>query len=226
MHYFFVLLFVLFLGILITVKMPADSKAADTWNNARTGVHETKEGIPMVLSREEIAKKLKQLAESKPPKDLRVGAMCYKMALPPLRAEYVCPLCGEKTLYAVPEEEKSNYGKGSYKTVEAILKELPGCRRTVKLLKDFHVELLESQFCRKCTPNTDTPQLGLSIKYKNSDKAHAVWDITSNDCNLLYEFFTGKNKHKTFNDSEVPLKDYTGRLHELLGIAQKGKQGK
>ena len=32
-----------------------------------------------------------------------MGAMCYDMCMPPPVTEYVCPVCGEKTLYPVPE---------------------------------------------------------------------------------------------------------------------------
>jgi hypothetical protein len=55
--------------------------------------------VKALLPRDLIAK-LDELAEQPGPKDLKRGAMCYSIAPPPNREEYICPKCGERTLYA------------------------------------------------------------------------------------------------------------------------------
>lgn len=44
----------------------------------------------------DIDKLLKRLAEKPVPAELNFGAMCYKMAMPPDRAEYVCSVLRDK----------------------------------------------------------------------------------------------------------------------------------
>ena len=56
--------------------------------------------------REEMQRRLAALAQSKPPRDLSPGAMCYRMAGPPEVAEYRCPACGAKTWYALGPKPK------------------------------------------------------------------------------------------------------------------------
>jgi hypothetical protein len=54
--------------------------------------------------REELRRRLEELARSEPPLDLSSGAMCYSVAAPSEVVEYLCPVCGQKTLYALGNE--------------------------------------------------------------------------------------------------------------------------
>ena len=94
------------------------------------------------LNRTEIQKKLQKLSETPPPKDLKPGACCYEMAAPPDRAEYVCPKCGEKTLYS---KEQAWF----------VEQDVPNARRGMVELQKVAkrgVALDESQFCRHWRP--------------------------------------------------------------------------
>ena len=159
-------------------------------------------------SRSDIMKRLKELAKSPAPKNLQMGAMCYEMASPPERVEYVCPVCGSKTLYPNPGNSEILYFIGL---------ELVACRQKAKKITKVKIVLDESQFCRKCKPDVKLPQLCLTIHYPDQTK-HSVCKISEEDLDLISEFFAGSDKHKLDNDAEIPLKDYIKRLEELLGI--------
>ena len=73
-----------------------------------------------ILTRLELENRLKKLAESEPPKELFMGAMCYDMAAPPARVEYVCPDCGEKTFYVQDYENKVKPKKKTASGGEAV----------------------------------------------------------------------------------------------------------
>jgi hypothetical protein len=160
-------------------------------------------------SRAEIEARLKVLARGPAPTELSMGAMCYEMAAPPLRAEYVCPHCGEKTLYA--------YGDEQYPAVSAVDSDLPGCRRLLPDVKGLTVTLDESAFCHTCSPEITDPRLVLVVTYPDGTSQRTE-GVTPEDVQLLVEFTSGRDKHSGAQDGELPLKDYLPRLEKLLGV--------
>ncbi len=195
------------LGWLNTEKtriMPAQSgKLSEVDHHLRTVT--PPDSIHGKYSREEIKKKLKKLVNSPAPVNLQPGAMCYDMAGPPPTAEYICPKCGEKTLY-------------TDNTTYLLQYELTSCRSAVAGMKGLGITLDESQFCRKCRPEIETPGLCIEISYYGEEKPHQCCNISSGDLDILGEFIHGSKKHTSFNDAEYPLKDYAGRLEEMLGV--------
>jgi hypothetical protein len=174
------------------------------------------------MDRETLARKLRELASRPPPKDLEtVVAMCYKMAAPPETAEYVCPVCHEKTLYGLPSTGAKDLNAGTSRAVWVLERELDSCRRLVKEIKGLAVELDESQFCRKCSPNVKEPALGLVVRYSGQKTAYRVWGVTADDLLLLNEFLSGKDRHAGGRDEQTPMKSHLERLEELLGVKLK-----
>jgi predicted RNA-binding Zn-ribbon protein involved in translation (DUF1610 family) len=157
------------------------------------------------LKRSYIKEKLNALAESPDIKDLKIGAMCYAAMAERDSAEYVCPKCGEKTLYV---EQKGWY----------VSRELRQCRTNASLITEIELKLDESQFCKKCSPGIEKPILCMDYKFADDTKSTKVCDISSNDLQIIKEFLQGKEKHKTFNDGEEPMKQFVPRLSELLGV--------
>jgi hypothetical protein len=162
------------------------------------------------LSRDETKARLKKLSESPPPKDLKMGAECYKVAMPPDRAEYLCPVCGERTLFV---SEKGRNADAAF-----ITRELPDCRRLIKEIKGLDVELDESQFCKKCSPSAKNPSLILIVRYRGQNAPFKCAHIDRDDLVLLREFAEGKDRHRDSYDFETPLKEHIKRLNELLGV--------
>src|SRR5512137_2277649 len=86
--------------------------------------------------------KLLARVERSPEPDPTMGAMCYDMAGPPSVAEYVCPVCGEKTVYSDDNTWFLSY-------------ELPTARLLLEQAASasgLDVALDESQFCSSCSP--------------------------------------------------------------------------
>lgn len=159
------------------------------------------------LTREEIARRLKTLSASEPPKNLSMGAMCYAPRIyNPQKAEYVCPKCGAKTLY--PER------------MEQLIIDIPKCRRYVKEIRQIALQLDESQFCKKCSPSVKSPSLVLVVSYPGEKKTYRHAGVNSNDLLLIQEFLEGKAVHKGERDSETSLKSNMERIQLLLGIKE------
>ena len=170
------------------------------------------------VKRADIQQSLQKLAASKPPEVNKMGAMCYEMSGPPETAQYVCPKCGEKTLYKLGKDEdaRKNYAVNNF-----IEYELDSCRRAAKSIKGINLTLDESQFCKKCSPDVKSPKLAIVINYEGEKEPHRVEGITCNDLQLIAEFLSGADVHVSDNDAETPLKNYTKRLSELLGVEVK-----
>lgn len=159
------------------------------------------------ISRADIQQKLQKLWATPTPKELKPGATCYMVALPPKRAEYVCPTCGEKTLYT----------DAATRTVDW---DLQTARRTLtglQKLAEQSISLDESQFCRKCSPDVKVPKLVLRINYE-AGQPHTFVGVIPTDLQLLEEFFAGKLVHDTGPHGETPLRNQIPRIQELLGV--------
>jgi hypothetical protein len=166
------------------------------------------------LEREEIKQLLRNLPASADWELDKIGAMCYKSAGPPKRAEYSCPTCGAKTLYIL---EKDN---DSYKLTIFLKWGLDQSRRLISEIKGIQVELDERQFCKKCSPNVKSPELALNIKLPGETDSHHV-KITEEDIKLLIEFTQGEITHeyRSWFEGETMLKMHKNDLERLLGIS-------
>ncbi len=164
-------------------------------------------GEVAALDREAVRALLKKAADAPAPAAPKMGAMCYAPRAPVMRADYVCPKCGERTLY----------GEGMAMLVQ---EHLPACRRELAELKKVAgdaVTLDESQFCRKCSPEVKDPRLVLTVTFQDGKKS-SVQGASAMDIRLLGELLGGKTVHRSENDGESALKEHLPRLQELLGV--------
>jgi hypothetical protein len=161
-----------------------------------------------VLDREAIRALLRRVAEAQPPKNLSMGAMCYSIAPPPQRADYLCPTCGGRTLYE----------KGLARLVEWELQEARREFEELKKVTGTAISFDESQFCRECKPDVRRPQLVLKVTYQDGRQV-TVSPVEPGDLRLLREFLSGKLVCTTGNDGEIPMKNVIPRLEELLGVS-------
>jgi hypothetical protein len=153
--------------------------------------------------RDDIRQRLQKLTDSKAPKIRKVYAMCYATLISKENFEYVCPKCGEKTVF--------EYGFG-------FAKELEACRRAVKTIKKLKIELDESQFCRKCSPDVKEPYLVLLVYYKGEEEPYRAKGIGLSDIVLIKEFLSGSRKHVDVYGRVTPLKKYSKNLSRILGV--------
>ncbi|HOO20587.1 MAG TPA: hypothetical protein PLJ99_00180 [Kiritimatiellia bacterium] len=153
--------------------------------------------------------------EARPAPEQKMGAMCYDMCMPPPVTEYVCPVCGEKTLYPVPENQWSTP-----------LNRLEGLRRLQAEAqveagkRGASVELDEQAFCRKCRPMAvDEPASVLVVRLPDGRETRTVV-FTEDDLRVLRDFFAGRDVKVGSQDDETPLKRSLPRLRSLLGMAE------
>lgn len=169
------------------------------------------------FSRTDIQQQLAMIAESPPPKNLAMGAMCYDIAGPPPRIDYVCPDCGEKTLYALDSSADEQTRQRHWKSAWT-LGELESLRRLTRQINALNIALDESQFCSHCTSDVKDPRLGLVIRYHDRPEPHRVWEVNWTDLAMIKAATEFKLKYKGQQDNEVALKENLPRLEELLGV--------
>ncbi|MFH0896112.1 MAG: hypothetical protein V2A54_16895 [Bacteroidota bacterium] len=160
-----------------------------------------------LLTKTELIQKLKILSVTPIKSNLNEGAMCYKTAGPPRTIDYICPVCGHKTVYA---DDKTHF----------LYRDLDRCRLRVKNIKGISATLDESQFCHKCSKEVvKDPALCLNIKIRDVSETHKTCGISDTDIDLLVEFLQGNTVHLSSTDSEIPLQNSISRIEELLGIS-------
>jgi hypothetical protein len=160
------------------------------------------------LTMEQVNGLLARLQLQEPPEPV-MGAMCYEAMAYPAVAEYICPVCGEKTIY---EDYSTPF----------IEWELQGCRRMVESineLTEFQVTLDETMFCSHCTPDREGDPV-LLLRVASTDSTEIVNSVTVHDLRLLESFLQGRLYYLTENDGQMPLRDYEDRLRELLGVPE------
>lgn len=199
-------------GVSALIIVSAVAGIARNRSSLETKPVSTKSGIGLYsirsLSRSEINLLLSRLENEKPPEAV-MGAMCYGPMMLPATAEYICPSCGEKTVY------DSSFAS-------FIEWELAGCRRmadNINLNTDFDVVLDESLFCDFCSQEAaETPVL--LLKVINEDGVEVANRITIRDLRMLESFLEGNLYYSTSNDSQRPLQDYADRMRILLGLEE------
>ena len=139
-----------------------------------------------------------------------MGAMCYDMAMPPDRVEYVCPSCGAKTLYATREA-------GALVDWSAPVLAIQTYRTYVHRLAQLGiaVRLDESCLCSACKKESAKAP-AIEVLYKGKKTRNDLRDV--NDLRKLLAFVEGKLVWKGEQDDEHPLKPELPRLRQLLGF--------
>jgi len=159
------------------------------------------------LSMSEINTLLARLERTEQPEPV-MGAMCYEAMAYPDVAEYICPECGEKTIYS---DSRTAF----------IEWELQGCRRmvdSINALTEFNVSLDETLLCDFCSESIEDEPAVL-LRVSSSDSTETVNSVSVLDLRMLESFLQGNLFYTTFNDGEEPLQDYSGRIRELLGVS-------
>lgn len=160
------------------------------------------------LSTSQINLLLARLEKEEPPGPV-IGAMCYDPASAPLVAEYVCPVCGEKTVY---EDHHTEFVEW----------ELQGARRLAESINgntEFTVQLDETLFCGYCSSETDADP-SLLLRVVHSDGEVVLNRISLDDLRKLESFLQGRLYWITYYDEHKPLQDEIERLQTLLGIEE------
>ena len=173
-----------------------------------TSSHSTKD-----VTQERIDRLLAEVAEKPAPDEVVSFAMCYESFSLPERIEYVCPICGAKTIHvkeAAEAEWKGRYHRKKLKEVRKL---------------GLNVTLDERAFCDSCRKKTDIHDgvLGFYVNVTVNGKVARTL-VDELDWQRLIAFLEGKDTW-TYQDWEggsdytKPLKPELPRIRELLGTA-------
>ena len=163
------------------------------------------------MTRDEIKRRLKELEEQEPPAFRPITAMCYFIAGPPLEAVYTCPTCLHRTVYGEDAEwqHKAN-----------VEQKIPFMREEMNRSLCAWFELDESEFCRRCSPNVESPVINLKVRIDDDEHAHTIRDVSAEDIEILIEFCKNQRFHSENFGAESPLRDYLERIELLLGVSR------
>jgi predicted RNA-binding Zn-ribbon protein involved in translation (DUF1610 family) len=171
--------------------------------------------IKPMYSKHQIEEKLEILTKTPPPEDLAFGAMCYSPVSPnESNFDYICPTCGEKTIYKSNRSNGYRYYNEEYQIAAA--------RSEAKRISGLNIKLDESQYCSHCRQiEVDDPCLCLLVNIAGESDTTKVCHISQYDIELINYFLNGDLKYKGGNDAEYPLVDRMERIEELLGVSIK-----
>lgn len=151
---------------------------------------------------------LNNVADTLVPDDVQMGAMCYEVAMPPERTEYVCLTCGKKTIHATGQAgewwDSPSLCVQQYRTVIHKLNML-----------GLDVKLDEAFLCSACKKD-GTSAFFIEVTYKKRKSRSALSSI--NDLHKLLACFEEKLAWTDDNGQERPLKPELPRICQLLGL--------
>ena len=168
-----------------------------------------------------LAERLKALAESEPPKDLSLGAMCYVPA-PLLKRQISCPDCGEKICDGEKEKILSAYNVPLKRIrdlgVDAKLILPEHCPTCGLGLNACGLTWRQQSELRKSPDEWKRRNFHLEIKYPDDPDFIRVELDEAHDLELMALFLQGKDRWQNKQDMEFALKDKVGRLRVLFGV--------
>ena len=165
------------------------------------------------FSKTKLRQMLAKIESSRTPKIKNVSAMCYAPPPMPNRAEYICPICNQKTLYVFSTNDSR-----SSNACWHIAYDLTTARRLIGEIQKYApaVRLRENNFCDNCYPNHGTPNLGVIIRYDDGTEI-ATDNISTEDLQILLGFFSGALIYNAGGPDTKPLQKDMPRLKQLLG---------
>ena len=161
----------------------------------------------MFLKRQQLKEKLEKLRETKPPKNLSMGAMCYDMCMPTGTLDVICNHCKKKSVH--PNGGTISDAIESHRIVQAIRRATEG----------LDAKLDNRAFCATCNKENDSlkKQLYLEIKYPDADKVHRI-AVKREDLSVVLAFIQGKDRIENDMGAETALTQKVRLLSKVLGI--------
>lgn len=163
----------------------------------------------MKTSRDDLVVMLRAVETADEPPAV-MGAMCYRVATLPEVVEYVCPVCGEKTVY--PE----GYAPSSLQDLEETRAEFAA----LDAVTEIDISLDETPLCGCCGAAdslSDTPRI--VVRYP--DGSEYVTTLAGNDLQVLRGFLSGGLSWETDTDGLLPIKPHLERIRTILGLADR-----
>jgi hypothetical protein len=159
------------------------------------------------LSRSSLIALLGRVKTSQAPPP-RMGAMCYETMAVYERVDYICPHCGEKTIY--PSGDKDAY---ELLALAKLDREFDLFRKQAPL----KMAIEENGYCKHCASGSRPRGVTLVVTYEDG-ATHRCFPFNINDLNRLKALLSDQLAWNAGNDSTKSLKEDLPRLQELLGV--------
>ena len=193
------------------------------------------------LKQFQLEKLLAELAEKPAPENMPATfAMCYEMACPAERFEYVCPECGEKTLYANGAAATVEEAQWYHEWVRDEVRELgldftidertlcASCKKTVGIADDnleFYIEIrTDKKITRTMLMDGDWEKLIAFLKGDDTWKQPSgsiYLDVEEKD-----DDEEDDGRYGRYYEYSHPLKPEIPRIRALLGLDEKATEEK
>ncbi len=158
-------------------------------------------------TRKWLNKLLEELPDKPVPEELSFGAMCYEM-VSMYRSEYVCPLCGTKTILDGNYDSSLQCAMREYHNHEIRVRE---CSKN-----GIIVELDPSCWCSKCKrEGEDEVMLVVTM-----DGRETRTPLHVDDLSMLSAFFSSESAFNTNELDVIPLVQCMPRIRQLLGLEE------
>lgn len=157
------------------------------------------------MSRGEMTRMLERISRADEP-EFVMGAMCYGVMAMPDVAEYVCPVCGGKTVYGPDQATNVLWGISTARTLV----------ESISSHSDLEILFDESSFCDFCGPEESPPELVITVTYDDGTSHSSA--VSVEELRMLAGVVSGDLTYSTSNDSQSPLKPNLDRLCSILGI--------
>jgi len=158
------------------------------------------------LSRPELIAMLDRVKTNRPPEE-RMGALCYETVTIYERVDYICPHCGEKTIYAKSRE--------AYGLIE--LQDLAREFGIFQKISPLKMDIEENGYCKHCLSGNLPRGATLVVTYEDGS-SHRCFPFSMTDLKILKALLAGKLLWDAGNDNQFVLKEQIPRLQELLGV--------
>lgn len=120
-------------------------------------------------------------------------------------ADYVCPVCGERTARVYAGYTGNAEGRGAPPDIDE-------CRRLfADIPTKAGMKLDESEYCRKCSPRVRTPSPALLVTTARG-QTRRVRHVTADDLRQLADYFAAPEA------TRQTLRKESARLRKLLGL--------
>ncbi len=163
------------------------------------------------MNRDEIFRMLSRVEKMEEPAPV-MGAMCYEPVAMPFVAEYVCPVCGEKTVYSRSDD--------SYYSITGLY-ETRALFATLDSVSTLEMTLDETSLCSACSADSDSTH-ALLLRVTWEDERTCAAPVTAEDLRMLIGFMSGRLDYETVNEGTLPLRQNLDRIREILGMDEEG----
>ncbi len=160
------------------------------------------------FSHEQLNELLAELPDKPVPENLQMGAMCYDMALPIMRQDYTCTICGGKIVLTEGDERLSDK-MGAFENYQKY-----GIPKLTKL--GLNVRVDPACLCPTChKEGEDELMLVITVEGKEIRTP-----VQGDDFSILEAFLSGQSTWDGDFDDKFPLKDQMPRIRQLLGLTE------